>query len=304
MPTGRIPSRALGKPAVFDRALRLFTDVRPGEGATGAALLAGVFFLLAANYFVKPARDGLLAISGIPGISDLELKAYSSFGQTLLLLVAIPVYARLSNRLERRDLVRSVSVFFISNLFVFWCLQPGLLVARIPFLGVAFYLWVGIFNVFVVAQFWSFAADLYSDDGGRRLFPAIAIGAAAGSTAGAWLSTILARAFGTFTLLPAAGVLLAASAALVGFAESRGPGGDARAAAPAPAAERPSAALRLVVRHRFLLAAAFAMLLLNWVKTNSDNLLFAVVQEVLRIEVSEQGLTDGASIDRFVGDQT
>jgi AAA family ATP:ADP antiporter len=282
--------------------LRVFTEVRAGEGVGGLALLGSVFLLLAANYFVKPARDGLLASSGVPGLSDLEIKAYTSFGQGILLVFVIPLYARLARTLERGTLIRGVTLFFISNLIFFWSLQPGLLFASVPFLGVVFYLWVGVFNVFVVAQFWAFAADLYNDEEGRRLFPAIAIGATAGSTAGAWMAKQLVGPFGTFTLLLGAAVLLGASLVLVGYAESRRPRRAASLPQPAPT---PSAgALRLVFAHRYLFATAIVMLVLNWVKTNSDNLLFAVVQEVLQVEVTANALVEPTAIDRFLGDQT
>ena len=51
--------------------------------------------------------------------------------------------------------------------------------------GVAFYIWLGIFNVFVVSQFWAFANDLYTEGQGRRLFPFIGVGASLGAWVGA-----------------------------------------------------------------------------------------------------------------------
>src|SRR6185503_19308164 len=89
----------------LDRTLGLFTEVRPGEGPTGLWMLASVFLILAAYYFVKPARDGLLAVSPAGGLSDTELKAYSSFGQSLCLLAALPAYDLLSRALPRTKLV-------------------------------------------------------------------------------------------------------------------------------------------------------------------------------------------------------
>src|SRR5258707_5110259 len=62
----------------LDRLLTIFSDIRPGEGPAGVAMLLSVFLLLTAVYFLKPARDGLLAASGLAGLSDMELKAYSS----------------------------------------------------------------------------------------------------------------------------------------------------------------------------------------------------------------------------------
>jgi ATP:ADP antiporter, AAA family len=293
----------------LDRLLTIFSDVEPGEGVTGAAMLGAVFLLLTSIYLLKPARDGLLSISfisGAPGLSDMELKAYSSFGQSLLLLGVVPVYARFARRLDRSSLARGLTLFFVSNLLLFWFLQSGIVIARVPFLGIVFYLWFGVFNLLAIVQFWSFAADFYSEHDGRRLFPAIAVGATAGSAFGAWLAKTLIRSglLTTYSLLLAASLALLGSLALLVFAESRS--ATARGARPALLSETGTGlgAFRLVLSQRFLLATAIVVLVANWVKTNSDNLLFAIVQEVIGSEANARGLIDAASLDRFTADQT
>jgi hypothetical protein len=69
----------------LERFLRLFTDVRPGEGATALLMFVNVFLILCAYYFIKPLRDGWIAISDVSGLSKMEVKAYTSFGQSLLI---------------------------------------------------------------------------------------------------------------------------------------------------------------------------------------------------------------------------
>ena len=64
---------------------------------------------------------------------------------------------------------------------IFWFLQPGLFLGSSRGPGIVFYLWVGMFGVFVVAQFWTFCADLYTDERGKRMLPLIAIGATSGA---------------------------------------------------------------------------------------------------------------------------
>jgi AAA family ATP:ADP antiporter len=305
-PFGSIP---LDRPSPLERLLRIVSDVRPGEGVASGSMLASVFLLLAANYFIKPARDGLLAVSELPGLSEMELKAYTSFGQSLLLLGVVPLYCRLAARWPRRRFIERVGLFVAANLVVFWALQPGLFVERMPYLGIVFYLWSGIFNVLVVAQFWSFAADLYTGEGGLRLFPAIALGATAGSAVGAWLAKMFVRSeiLGTYSLLLVAAALLVAAVRLMRFAESCQTVDETFTTPPcsASSAERAdSGALRLLLRHRYLLATAVVILLVNWVKTNSDNLLFSIVQEVLQNEVAARGFTDPAAVDQFIRDQT
>jgi ATP:ADP antiporter, AAA family len=289
-----------------DRLLTIFTDVHPGEGVTGLAMLASVFLLLTSVYLLKPARDGLLAISGLPGLSDMELKAYSSFCQSLLLLGIVPLYSRFAARLGRRDLARGLTLFFIANLCAFWLLQPGLVADRVPFVGAVFYQWFGVFNLLAIVQFWSFAADFYTEDSGRRLLPVIAVGATAGSAVGAWVAKALVHSglLSTYSLLLVAAITLSASLALLQFAERRGPTRRALTAVPSAEPGVGHGAFQLVLGHRYLLATAAVVLLANWVKTNSDNLLFAVVQEVIGGDASARGISDPTALDRFTADQT
>ena len=104
----------------------------------------------------------------------------------------------------------------MSNLLVFWILRPGFLTSSVAGAGVAFYIWVGMFGVFVVSQFWAFAADLYTDERGERLLPLIAIGATAGAVAGSFLTDALravAACIDSSALLLVATLPLAASIA-------------------------------------------------------------------------------------------
>jgi AAA family ATP:ADP antiporter len=214
-------------------------------------------------------------------------------------------------------------------LVVFWFLQPEFFMRNLPGTGIVFYLWVGMFGVFVVAQFWAFAADLYSDEQGRRLIPMVAIGATAGAASGSWVTETLVGSgvFGSKSLLLAALVPLAASVYLTRLADRRGPlgTGDANSGASkavpkdgrlAPDKDRVESGrskddakdrrsgLEIVLRNRFLLAVAGITLLMNWVNTNGENLLFRVVQEFLERDVTAQGVTDPGAILDFVRDGT
>ncbi len=291
--------------STVERALALFTEMRPGEGATSLWMLLSVFLILAAYYFVKPARDGLLAVSPAGGLSETELKAYSSFGQSLLLLLALPLYDRLAKRVERRRLITLVTWFFASNLVAFWALQPGFLISEIASLGIVFYLWVGVFNVFVIAQFWAFAADLYDDEAGQRQFPLIAIGATAGAAAGAWIAKQLVNGIGTYGLLLVAAAVLVSSLATVRRAEALGAEGDGRSAPElsAPPDSETRGGFTLVFRHEYLLATALMILVLNWVNSNGENFLFGAVERQVHASAAAQGLT-GEAANTFVRDRT
>jgi len=298
----------------LERGLRLFTDVRPGEGGTAVILFANVFVILCAYYFVKPLRDGWIAVSNIGGLSQIELKAYTSFGQSLLLAWIVSAYAQLSARWPRRTLITRVTLVCIVTLVVFWLVRPGMLATDLPGAGVAFYLWVGMFGVFVVAQFWAFAADLYDGERGERLLPLVAIGATAGATCGSFLTQLLVRSAGidSGALLLLAMLPLAASIGLTRLADARGPLGTPRAervrpVEPAAAAPPPGGwlgVLGFIMRQRYLAAVAIVALLTNWVNTNGENVLFGIVQDALRSDLVAHGIVDKAEIRAFVRDGT
>ncbi len=290
------------KPAIrsktsgLQRLLGLFTEVRPGEAVPALLLLLNIFLILTAYYFIKPVREGWLSVSVVAGLSKLEIKAYSSFAQAMVLLLLIPLYARLAGRWTRRQLIARVGLFFAANLLLFWLLHPGLLTSQIPYLGVVFYIWVGIFAVTLVAQFWSFSADLYGEERGRRLFPLIAVGASSGAVAGSWLSEQLVKVWQveTFNLLLYATLPLLMGLALARYVDRRGVSSTSR---PAPDAARPAAgeghgAYRLIWGDYYLRTTAFMVFTMFWVMTNGENILFAAVQEGL----AEAGIHDPAGI--------
>jgi AAA family ATP:ADP antiporter len=288
----------------LERFLRLFTDVRPGEGATALLMFVNVFLILCAYYFIKPLRDGWIAISDISGLSKMEVKAYTSFGQGLLLIPIVGLYARLSTRLSRRSLITAASLFCLSNILIFWALQPGVFFEYLPASGIVFYLWVGMFSVFVVAQFWTFAADIYNDERGRRLLPMIAIGATAGAAAGSGIAERLVtwQIVATDHLLLAATVPLAISIAISRYVDASQSGAQpgAPAAKPPPKSHAGGqGALAVVLRHPFLLVTAILTLLFSWVNTNGENLLFSVVQEFMADSAARKGVTDPVAVLEF-----
>lgn len=298
--------------SLLERVLATFTDIRAGEGITGVLLFANVFLILCAYYFVKPLRDSWIAVSNVEGLSTMEVKAYSSFAQSLLLAGIASLFARLSARVPRRTLITRSTLVCMSNLVVFWLLQPGFFLENLPYAGVVFYLWVGMFGVFIVAQFWTLAADLYAGERGTRLLPLIAIGATSGAAFGSFLTGALVRSgvFDSGSLLLFANVPLGLSIVLTRAAESRGPlglGSDQkpRDAAPAKAAAEGSrkasrGAVGFVLRHPYLLAVAVVALLANWVNTNGENLLFRVIQEGLSAEAAQKGIVESGAVTAFV----
>lgn len=252
----------------LERFLGLFAEVRAGEGATVLLLALNVFLLLTTYYLIKPVREALILAGG-----GAELKAYTTAGQAFLLLLAVPAYARLASRFPRRTLIDVVTVFFAACLVGFWLLAK----AAIPYLGVAFFLWVGIFNLMVIAQFWSFANDVYTPERGKRLFAIVAFGASFGAVAGSWVANRLIRALGVEEMLVVSAGLLLASLVLTHAVDDRERRAD-RGGAPAPVEPLAAgSAFRLVTGSRYLLLIAILMALLNWVNTTGEYVLGRVV---------------------------
>ncbi len=298
-----------------ERFLQIFTEVRPGEGSTALLMFANVFLILCAYYFIKPLREGWISISDISGLSKMEVKAYSSFAQSVFLLFIVGWYARLSGRWDRSTLITRATLFCISNMVIFWFFQPGFFFEQLPVSGIIFYLWVGMFGVFVVAQFWTFCADVYTNESGKRLLPMIAIGATSGAAAGSWIVDLLVDN----GIIPTEGLLIVATIPLfISILLTRIVDARQRASAepadaiPAVASEKPAekgagfllSGAKLVFVSRFMLAAALVTLLTNWVNTNGENLLFRVIQEALAEQAAAQGMTDPEAMRTFTRDGT
>src|SRR6266513_1277307 len=172
------------KKTALDRALSLLADVRAGEGMTAVLMLVNIFLLLCCYSVIKTVREPLILLGG-----GAEVRSYAAAGQALLLMGLVPLYSWVASRVERVKLLVGVTVFFIICIELF----ASAVAAHVPYVGVAFFIWVGIFNVSLVAQFWSFANDIYSKDAGDRLFPVIMIGMTAGAPLGSLIAGRLFR---------------------------------------------------------------------------------------------------------------
>ena len=138
-------------------------------------LFVDLFVLLTAYYCCKVVREPLILVGG-----GAEVKSYSAGAMALLLIVFVPIYGRAASRARRDTLLGGLTIFFISSLIAFWALgRAGVSV------GVAFFLWVGVFNLIAVSQLWALANDVCAPGQGRRVFPFIALGGTAGAIVGA-----------------------------------------------------------------------------------------------------------------------
>src|SRR5215475_9192448 len=202
---------ALDEPSQFRRLLGVLAPVRRDEAVTVVILTVNVFVLLTCYYVLKVLREPMILLGG-----GAELKAYASAGQALLLLAVVPAFSWLSSRVDRVRLLTTMQLIFIACLVGFYALAH----ARAP-IGLAFYLWLGIFNILVVSNFWSFANDLYSEEQGKRLFAIIGVGASTGAIFGAFVPHLLQRALGMYALMLVAAGGLVVSIALYRIADRR-----------------------------------------------------------------------------------
>jgi AAA family ATP:ADP antiporter len=175
----------------------------PQERAAALWSFAYFFTLLAGYYVLRPLRDQMGIAGGVKNLPWLFTATFVS------LLVAQPLYGALVAKLPRARFIPIVYHFFVANLALFWLLLTlgveTAIVARV------FFVWVSVFNLFAVAVFWSFMADLFDAEQGKRLFGFIGAGGTAGALLGPVITIGLSVPLGPVNLLIAAIVLLEAA---------------------------------------------------------------------------------------------
>ena len=183
-----------------ERWLGRFVPATPQERAAALWSFAYFFTLLAGYYVLRPLRDQM-GIAG--GVKNLPWLFTATF---VTLLVAQPLYGALVARLPRALFIPMVYHFFVANLALFWVLLTiGVekeIVARV------FFVWVSVFNLFAVAVFWSFMADIFTSEQGKRLFGFIGAGGTAGALLGPIITIWLSVPLGPVNLMIAAAVFI------------------------------------------------------------------------------------------------
>ncbi len=275
-------------PAAFLRLLRVFGDVRPGEAGVALLQLFNLFLLLVGYYILKTVREPLVLATG-----GAEMKSYAAAAQALALMGAIPLYGWLAAQVGRLQLITWVLLFFIADVELF---DLGLRVG-VPYLGFFFYVWGGIFSLAAVAQFWSFANDLYTHADGERLFPLIAIGATAGSPVGSKIaSTLFAAGVRPADMLHITTVLLVVHLLLYRLVNRRlaGRGGER----PHPPPLSGPGGFALVARSRYLRLIALLFIVLNVVNTVGE---YVVSKSVVVAATAAKLRTPGLDAEAFIG---
>lgn len=238
----------------FGTRLGALLGIGPGEGYPLALSFTYFALLLASYYMIRPLRDALGA-----GVGAHEIK-YLSTAVFVTMLLIVPVFGWLVARIRRNLLLPLVYGFFVLNLvgfaIAFRAAPDDAWVARV------FYVWTTVFNLFVVSVFWSFMADLWREEQGRRLFGVIAAGGSLGGLVGPMLTRALVDDLGLAGVaLASAGFLACTLATIVLLARYAGPASTlARARLDEPVGGAILAGLARLVRSPFLLGIAALLL--------------------------------------------
>jgi ATP:ADP antiporter, AAA family len=287
-----------------ERFLGLFTVVRPGEASKALLLALDIYLLLLAYYLIKPVRSALL-LAG----NDAKVQSYLGAAQAILLIFVVKAFSSLASKFPRHILIARVTLFFASNLVLFYALHVAGLAMR-P-MGIAFFTWIGIFNYLVVAQFWGFANDLYSEEAGKRLFPLIAFGATFGAVSGSQIADWLIGPLGVYRMMLVSAAFLAATVFIsvrVHYLEVR-----ACARKPAECTEERRLALKaqeqplkkgggfkLVFKSRYLLYIALLIGVYNFINATGEYIINDVSRRAA-LQAIQTGTAGGLSLEQIIG---
>ena len=284
--------------SLVDRMLSPFAKVKPGEAGLVLMMTLTVFLILCAYYVLKTTREGLILTGGMAGLRGDELKIYASGAMALLLAGLMPAYSALANRVPRIKLINVSYIGVLACLVIFFILgRAGVGV------GLAFYIWLGLVNMFLIAQFWSYANDLYNEEQGKRLFAIIAIGGSAGAIVGPKLTALA----GTFELMLFATGLLVACLVLFNLIDRRDPPSSPLAAEKEAPIGGPGG-FSLIKNDRYLLLIALMLLVANLVNSTGEFLLSRAAADhaasVIPGDVHDAAINDARRelIKSFYGD--
>ena len=244
-----------------DRLARLI-DARPGELPAALAGFALFLCLFSGYFMLRPLREAM-GIQG--GVEHLQWLFTATF---LSMLVAVPLFAWLSTRVPRVRYLDWVYGFFAAHLVAFallFAVQPDHV-----WLARTFFVWISVYNLFVISVAWSLMADVFDGQQAKRLFAFIAAGASTGGLLGPTLSALLVGRIGTAGLLVLAALLLLLALGckhyLMGWRERGGagrPGAPPSESSRRPIPGNPFSGLTLLLHSRYLAGIALFVVLLS-----------------------------------------
>ena len=247
---------------LLERFFSLATSLRPGEGKSILILTSQAFFTMLCYSLIRPAKEALILSE-----QGAEVRSYATGAQTLILLFLIPIYSSWVRKNSGSSMIQKLNLFFAINLLMFYfALVNGLQI------GIAFYMWMAIFNVMVLAQFWAFTTDLYNVKSGQRLFVVIMLGASLGGLVGSRIAVELFSVIEVQGLVLLAAIILMFTLFLSNMAKHSIPDESKCHESVDDAQPHPSllGGFAVVARDAYLIMIAAFMVFLNWVSTNGD----------------------------------
>jgi ATP:ADP antiporter, AAA family len=256
-----MPEAAEEKKSVLEQLLSIVTIAKPGEGATAILMALNIFVLLAAYYILKNVREATIST---------QQANYGAAIMALLLIPTVKAYGAIAARVARKKLISYVTAFFIANLVIFYMLYETEFHNR----EIIFFIWVGIFNNMVIAQFWSYGNDIYNPEQGKRLFPLIVLGSSMGAIVGPLAGGRLKNLLGINPLLLVAGGMLALCIILTIWIDNREKPGFSKQTQKSKSDEvlGREGGFELVWRHRYLLYIALLIIALNVINTTGEQI--------------------------------
>ena len=172
------------------------TGARPEEGRLVLLSALYFFFILSAYYVIRPIREEMAVAGGVENIPWLFT------GTLTAMLLVHPIFAAVVSRWTRRRFVTVTYRFFMVNLLVYFVLLSVVAdgVASV-WVGRTFFVWISVFNLFVVSVFWSFMTDIFRERQSRRLFGLIGVGGTVGGIVGSSITAFLVGFLSPATLL-------------------------------------------------------------------------------------------------------
>ncbi len=191
----------------FPALIRETFDFRPGEIRMVTWSFLYFFSLLTSYYMLRPIREQMGVAAGVENLQWLFT------GTLLVMLLVQPVYGKIVSRFTRKVFLPFIYLFFSVNIIIFYFLfsryDQNVILARV------FFIWVSVFNLFIVSVFWSYMADIYSKKQGKRLFSLIASGGSVGAITGPLLTVLLVREIGSSRLMLVSAAFLLFSIACI-----------------------------------------------------------------------------------------
>lgn len=273
----------------LEKVLSLGAKVKPGEGRNILLLMTSLFFLLVTAYLLKPVKEMLILTQG-----DSELRSYTIALQVVVLLFLLPIYGKLSRKVDSQKFMVTICAFFSINMILFYLFGENN-----EKTAMAFFIWLGAFGVLNVSQFWAFASQVYNRKNGERLFALVAFGASLGSWIGSVISRILVEYFSAyqiilFSVLPLLLSVIFGLAVNISNKESN---------ENLKQDTQPSVSLlngfSLILKSHYLILIALFVIVMNWCSSTGEYILAVVVETYFEQGVEAQKFT--TSKEAYVG---